>query len=232
MKKLSAWASLHPWSTRFLIVLMIYPILNLCGWALGWMIAEAGIYLNLAGIYLLCIAAFFIMAFYPRRRERERYRNFYQARKLGDLLLAFVSFLLITWSSNVSESKRTHAPLHATVQLTAEKSTSSPTVSIEKPSKKEKKTFKKFLKDLRKKYKEASNGGKVGLIILTIVVALVLIYLLAALSCSIACGGAEVAAWVIAIFGLGGIVFGTVKVIQRITRGPKKRVADDMPSSL
>ncbi len=231
MKKLSAWASLHPWSTRFIIVLLIYPLLNICGWALGWMLTEAGVGLNAAGIYLLCIAAFFIMAFYPRKRERDRYRNFYQARKQGDILLATVSFLLITWSSNVSEFKRTQAPLHATVQLSAVKSTTAPSVSIEKSSKKEKKTFKKFLKDLRKKYKDASKGGKVGLIILTIVIALVLVYLLAAVSCSIACGGAEALAWVVAVLGLGGIVFGTVKVIQRITRGPKKRVADDMPSS-
>ena len=231
MKNISAWANLHPWSTRFIIVLLIYPLMNFTGWALGWMLVENGIELNVLGIYLLCVAVFFIMAFYPRKRERNRYRNFYTARKTGDMLLALSSFLLITWTSNVSVHQGVQqSPIHATEQL-VKTNTASQTLSLEKPSKKEKKSFKKFLKDLRKKYKEASKGGKVGLIILTIVVALILIYLLAAVSCSIACGGAEALAWVVAILGLGGIVFGAVKVIQRITRGPKKARTEEMPSS-
>ncbi|MGZ5286906.1 MAG: hypothetical protein ACXWB9_06970 [Flavisolibacter sp.] len=226
MKNVSAWASRHPWPTRFIIVLLIYPLLNLTGWALGMMLLENGFQLNVLGIYLLCIAAFFIMAFYPRTRERHRYQNFYVSRKIGDGLLALTTFLLITWTGNVSGNNRVAtAPLHASEQSIKKN------VSIEKPSTKEKKTFKKFLKDLRKKYKDASKGGKVGLIVLTIVVALILIYLLAALSCSIACGGAEALAWIVAIFGLGGIIFGTVKVIQRITRGPKKVTTPEMPSS-
>ena len=72
MKNASAWASQHPWSTRFIIVLLIYPLLNFTGWALGVMLFDKGVELNVLGIYLISIAAFFIMAFYLRKSERSR----------------------------------------------------------------------------------------------------------------------------------------------------------------
>lgn len=65
---------------------------------------------------------------------------------------------------------------------------------------------------------QKSGAGKGLLIFLTIVGALALLYLLAALSCSIACSGADGLAILVFVAGLGLIVWLSVVVIKRILR--------------
>lgn len=78
----------------------------------------------------------------------------------------------------------------------------------------------KSYKIARKNHKAGEgNGEDTGIIILIIVGALAALFLLAALSCSIACGGAEGGASVLGILGTIGIVWGAVALIK----GVKKR---------
>lgn len=217
MRKISLWASYHRWSARFFIIFLIYPLLNFTGWLFGEMLYLNGIEINYGWYYLLSLITILVAATYPQRSERTS-TGFYTKRKIHDTSLALLSFLFITLTGNHfnAVNQTSVAPVHASTQLTA-------APSIEKPVKKEKKNLKKFIKDVRKKYKSAGDGEKILLISLTIILALVLIYLLGALSCSIACGGAEGLAYVVFFLGLGGIIFGTVRVIRGITRKSKKK---------
>ena len=62
------------------------------------------------------------------------------------------------------------------------------------------------------------TGEQVLLIILTILLALLLLYGVAALSCSIACSGADGLAVLVFLLGLGLIVWLTVALIKKISR--------------
>ena len=64
------------------------------------------------------------------------------------------------------------------------------------------------------------------LIILTIIGALGALYLVAALSCSLACNGSDAAALAVAILGLAGVIWATMAIIRRISRGAKKKRPD------
>jgi hypothetical protein len=86
----------------------------------------------------------------------------------------------------------------------------------------DKKTLKQNIKSYIKSYKQKSNGSKTLLIILSVLFAVGLLYALAALSCSIACSGSGALAILVAVAGTFGIVFGLIKLIERINKGPRK----------
>ena len=71
-----------------------------------------------------------------------------------------------------------------------------------------------------------AGGDRAGLIILAIIGALGLLYLLAALSCGIACNGAEGLAIAVLILGTAGIIWGLIAVIRAIKRGRKKEMKE------
>ena len=226
MKSISKWAHGHKWSSRLIIIFLIYPVLNIFGWILGGMISLEGWQFNEGWYYLLAILFILVAANYPRGSKRHTLKNFYFRRKISDSLLATLSFCFIVLSGNRSGyTESIVAPVFATVKNLSAATTEKPSV------KKEKKALKKLFKKLLHKYRKASDGEKVLLIILTIVVALALIYLLAALSCSIACGGAEGLAYVVFTLGLGGIVFGVVRVIRSISRKSRKKKEAEMRGS-
>ncbi|HEY0355009.1 MAG TPA: hypothetical protein VGC29_02325 [Flavisolibacter sp.] len=225
MKRISAWARDHVWSTRFIIVLLIYPLLNITGWLFGMILFEEGVHINEAFYYVLSLILLVLIVFYPDKQNKYIFKNFYLRRKLHDVLLATTTFCLVTVTGNhfTSVQPGTNNPVHASVYY------SSNTTNIEKPVK-EKKKLKKFLKDLKKKYKSLSKAEKTGLIIIVIVVAVLLIFLLGALACNIACAGSEGLAYVVFFLGLGGIIFGAVKIIQSIKKKPPQK-KEGVPST-
>jgi hypothetical protein len=217
MRVVSLYAKNYKWLARFLIVLVLYPVLNVSGWALGIILDVEGIQFNNSGFYILVFATLVIAATYPYKKHTSSYHR----RKISDALLASISFCFIVLTGNHFSSGSQYQninPAQASSQISIQ--------TIEKPSKEKKKAAKKFLRNLVKKYKHAGDGEKALLIILTILVALIVVYLLAALSCSIACGGMEALAYVVFILGLGGIVFGVVKIIEKISRKSKKKKAE------
>jgi hypothetical protein len=92
----------------------------------------------------------------------------------------------------------------------------------ENSNKIDKKTLKQNIKSYIKSYKKKSNGSKTLLIILSVLVAMGLLFGLAALSCSIACSGSGALAILVAVAGTFGIVFGLIKLIERIKHGPRE----------
>ncbi len=61
-------------------------------------------------------------------------------------------------------------------------------------------------------------------IILTIIVAIGLLTLLAGIVCNLSCSGADVAAGIVGVLGLTAIIWGSVVLINHITRRPKKKI--------
>jgi hypothetical protein len=77
-----------------------------------------------------------------------------------------------------------------------------------------------------KQDKETSKSDKTLLIILSVIVALGLLFGLGALSCSIACGGAEALAAIVAIAGTFIIIFLLVRTIKRISNPRSKEIEE------
>ena len=92
--------------------------------------------------------------------------------------------------------------------------------------------MKAALSEIRKAYRQDKNGKRITLVTLSIVIAVILTFLLAALSCEIACSGAEALAIIVFISGLAGIIFGLVGVIKSINRKYKKLKTDKEPATI
>jgi hypothetical protein len=220
MKSISIWAKHHVWPTRIIIILIIYPLLNLAGWLLGDLLYLNNIHLNLAWMYVLALVCFFLCATYPSRKNKQN--NFYVRQKLRDVLLALCTFCFIVLTGNNSNTgvseNASAASVHAAMAAT---SSLRPTPWHLKKGKK--KTIRQMLQRLEKKYRDAGKGTKVLLVILTLLAAVLLVYLLAALSCSVACSGAEALAYILFLVGLAGIIFGATRIIHRILKGPREK---------
>ena len=81
------------------------------------------------------------------------------------------------------------------------------------------KSIKRSIKSaIKQKKKQKTTVGEIALIVFSILIAAGLILLLTALSCSVACSGAEGAAIVLLISGITLITFLTVKVIKAILK--------------
>jgi hypothetical protein len=224
MKQISRWALQHRITAR-LLILLCYLLLNATAFIIGSLINPLPLWFS----WLITLPFLIALLSYPSRKRKSEYRNFYHARKASDLVLAACTFLLI-----VSSVSRYGAVPHTTPQNAAIASMQAP--AAEKPGKKKftihfnKKGFfakhwkkiKTHVREIRAALLKPGGAGKAALIILTILGAIVLLYVVAALSCSIACSGAEGLAFTVALLGTGLVVFLTVVVIRRIQHGPKK----------
>ena len=225
MLQLSFWARKHVWSTRLIIIFLIYPLLNISGWFIGDLLALNGITFNQNLGYILSFIILFLFLIYPYKIDKKRYRHYYAWKKTTEILMICTTFCFILLRGNGFNSENgTNLVVTSGYASVVDKNVEPSSKTLEK----EKKNFiKKFVKNLRNKYKNASKRDKTGMIILAILVALGLIFLLGVLSCSIACGGAEGLAYAIFFIGLGAIIFGLVRVIKRINRGePKQKKAE------
>ena len=222
MRTLVYWARDNRWKARIIIIFLIYPLLNLTGWLLGDLLSYHHIHISQAWCYPLSIFFLLLFLVYPFRADK-KYRHFYPWKRTVDalMIIASFSFILIRGNNFNSPGVQQYAVTssYAASQLTSNTSTE----PSAKPAKEKKKALKKFLQNLRKKYKNMSREEKTGLIILAVFVAVLLIFGLFALTCSIACSGAEGLAYVVFFLGLGGIIFGLVRVIRRIKLGPRKK---------
>ena len=222
MVKLAFWARTHVWPARLIIIFLIYPLLNIIGWFLGDMLALNGIYINQAWGYVLSFFILFLFLIYPFNVDKHRYKFYYTWKKSTDVLMILTTFCFILMRGNgFNSDSRSNVMITSGHAASVEKNIEPTTKKLTK----EKKNFiKKFVKKVRDKYKKASKRDQGLMIALAIIVGLLLIGLLGALTCSIACSGAEGLAYVVFFLGLGGIIFGLVRVIQRIQRGkPRER---------
>jgi hypothetical protein len=217
MRKISNWAHHHILATRLLLVFFIYPALNLAGWILGSALYEEGWSIGFSWGYPLSFITVIIIALYDSKRKGLSYRQ----GRFFHLLLALTSFIfiLITGTrSTLEPGSGASSHYSYTVQATE-------TIHSRPSVKKQKKGINRLLDRIRKKYAKSDDGTKAVLIILAVLAAIGLILLVGALACSIACSGSEALAYVVFFLGLGGIILGLVKIIQRISRGPRKKAA-------
>jgi hypothetical protein len=231
MKSISIWAHQHKTAARISIV-FIYLLLNIIGVFAGDVLFSMG-FLFPFFFYLSCILIVFTgLVIYPSKKNKAKYTNFYTRQKLADCLLISATFLLIVYHGNSinTNQQKNYNPVYGSSIFS---SNADHLEKISRPVKNKngaglsknnvRKNFKNTLKELRKKYTESTKSEKTILIILSILFALGLIIILGALSCSIACSGSEALADVVFFAGLGGIVFGLIKLIQRISRGKRKK---------
>lgn len=239
MKQLSLWAKNHKWASRILIVTS-FILLNILGIAMGILLNSFSIIIP--DIILITAVIIFITSWwvYPSKKDKENpiYRKrFYPLQKLCDFILVGSTFLMIIFFGNTGITPFSYSILN----VSAADSFSLPTDSTKtyKSIEEFKKTMKdadgkplkwkerkKLLKEQIRGIKKANNmsdTGKVFLIILCVLLAVALAYLVAALSCSLSCSGAEGAAAIVAILGIGGVAVLTFFLIRGITRKAKKK---------
>ena len=242
MKKLSRWAKENPWKARIIIILAHAALVTIA-LVTGENLTAIGI--QLPGWILTLFLYVFILAiiFYPSRQKRTAFKKdlYYFRQKSCDWLLAASTFFMIlclankntasiyffqpaSASNGISLTKETKKPTAAEILASLDYRDKSTLTRSEKKILKQE--FKKQLKNYvaAKLSGDKAEGDRAGLIILAIIAALGLLYLLTALSCGIACSGAEGLAIVVLLLGTAGIIWALIAVIRAIKRGKKKVV--------
>jgi hypothetical protein len=218
MKQLSYWAKANPHRARFLIVL-IYILLNIAGLITGVLLWASGIELKDSFILLLAVSVVSLYIIYPEKAV-------YYKRKVFHGLMAVCTFLIITFFGNQLQNPNPQLFFVKTTQAVtpvsySDQNKSNEPTNIKKEKRLQKKEARKLLKKLAVQ-NDRSKGTKIFLIILTVIIALALLFLLAAISCNIACAGVEAVAVLLALAGTFGIVFGAIRIIQRILGKERK----------
>ena len=226
MKKLAFWAHTHKNPAR-LIIILSYGVLNLLALFLGDIFHS----LNIEFTPTLYLFAFVLTLtgwmLYPSKSRKKEYRNFFLRQKFTDFILISATFLFTVYFGNAMNKPgfsifnpvQAISIIHPSSSSNVSKSPTAKT-SVSKKSFRQK--IRAEIKSIRKAYKDSSKSQKTGYIIVAVFVALVLLYGVAILACNLGCSGYEALAYVAFFLGLGGIIFGLVKIIQRITRGKSK----------
>lgn len=238
MKKISYWAKEHIWQARVLIVL-IYILLNAIGIFIGKLLNEINIVLPEAYFITCIIFTIALWLWYPGKNSARShsYSRSYVRRKVCDFSLGTITLLMIIYAGNhwqglfiktetAYASKVIRIPKDSSIHtnsLIQNFITSIKNKDVSKLTEREKiRLIKQQVKTV-KQDKQTSKGDKTLLIILSVLVAIGLLFGLGALSCSIACSGAEVLAAIVAIAGTFLIIFFLVKIIKRISNPPPKK---------
>lgn len=235
MKQLSIWAANNKWLSRILIILS-HGLLIIIAITISDILASIGKTFKGEWLYAIIIIAATIL--YPNKSFKSSYKNFYRRQKTLDFILVVFGFLLmISLASSLQQKDYSKIIIKtASGNMAVRYSVISdhevnPTKAKKVSKRNLKKTFKSQLTKIRKAYKDTSTGGQILLIFLAVVVALGLAGLVAGLSCNLSCSGSEGLAGVVLVVGLGGIIFGLIKVIQSITGKKRKKKIETVTES-
>ncbi|HET6994928.1 MAG TPA: hypothetical protein VFI06_08090 [Chitinophagaceae bacterium] len=233
MKKISLWARHH----RFIAIISIAIIKLLLAFIaayLGLLLLGMNIRLPFTVFFFALLLLIIAAIAYPSKHiTRFTKKQFYVRQKTCDFIIAACSFVMIgTWVNTnlpVTINTAAAATTATTITPTAEEILASLQYRDKSTlTRQEKRILKAEFKNQLKVYTVAklkgqkNDAAKAGLIILTIVAALGLLYLVAALACSLSCNGSDAAAVIVGLLGLALVIWGTIAVIKRITRKPKK----------
>ena len=226
MKKLAFWGRANKNSARTIIIIS-YVFLNLIALFLGDVIHSLNIAFTPLFFVFATVLTLVGWMIYPSKSRKKEYRNFFMRQKSADLLLVSATFLFIVYAGNslnrnwntFSNPVQAISIIHPTSPTNITHASSAKTTVTKKSLRKK---IRAEIKSIRKAYKDSTKGQKTLYIILAILAAAGLAYGLAALACGISCSGSEALAIVVFAVGLGGIIFGVIKLIQRITRGGPK----------
>jgi hypothetical protein len=245
MKSLTRWSYDHPWPARILIT-VLHLLLALTAILFGTLLFSLDIYLPIevkyGGITLFLVGTLL----YPMRSSRLNLLacNYRNSRWVAGLLLVS-SFIMISGGMNyrIQTVMQESPPPGEAYQVV-------PIVFKERPASRElqrrerrerremrrdnRQRFRSWRSELRTAVKalreNTDSGEKAILTILAVLGALVLLYGVLALSCSLACSGAEGAAYLVFFAGLGIIVWLLIVVIRRIHRGPPTKLTEPSQS--
>jgi len=233
MKSISIWAKSNIWQSRMLII-VIYIFLNGIGITTGMLLSEINIHLPYAYFMALILITIILWINYPDKHQKRSFSStsFYVRRKTFDFLLGTVTFLFIVYAGNHLEQMNLETET-ATASVIVPLSKDSAILNhpllkdfisslknreVSKLSQREKiKLIKKQIKAINRD-SGTSKSDKTLLLILSILIAIGLISGLAALSCSIACGGAEALAVIVFAGGLFLIIFFLVRFIKHLNK--------------
>ena len=213
--KISYWARENRWKARMLIIMGLIALTNI---AIFWgeLLHEEGVYVPTSILYGSAIVFLAFVISYPMSSRKE----FFLRRKLSDLVLLLTTCLMITAQSNHFASNTpfasalgTQSVAYAWVPKKVEQKTSNNLVN---KSKAEIRSLKKAVISELKVNKNYSDGEKVVLTILSVLGAAALLVLLAGAVCNLSCSGAEGAAALVAILGVGAVIFLFVILMKRI----------------
>lgn len=240
MQSISLWAHRHrPYAITLIVVLKI---------AFVFLALSAGILLRQQQVILpgtasyVCVGMMILLyLYYPHFAKK------YRSRKRMEMAFLFFSFWgAAFWSNQFNPTLQSSSPVFASVHpIKVKKPTAQQIIESLKYRHKssltrvEKRILKKELKIQAKQYVSAKLSGdkekarKTWLTLAVIVGALGILYLLAALTCTIACNGADGAAIAVAIIGFAGIIWGTIALIRRINKKKKEKqpTKEDVPAS-
>lgn len=232
MKQISIWAFHHKWLSRMAIVLS-HLILIVLALFIADILPQKNILVR--GQYIFLAIAVIAFAYYPAKKDKQRFKNFYRSQKTADLILVITGFLLTICFGSKLVNEQPYSiiqPVYASAMIAPN---SSPSIKV-KPDennhlRKDRKTFRHQINKIRRAYKETSTAGKTALIILAVFVAMGLSSFVAAAACSLSCSGSEGLAAVVGVIGMGAIIFGLIKVIQAILGKKKKKQTIAPPKS-
>lgn len=228
MKSISFWGRDHKIAARVIIVLC-YCILNISGLFLGDILHSIAGSFNPALLLIPLLITIAGFLFYPDKRNKDAYKNFYWQQKANDLLLISATFLFLVFAGNaVNRNYEWGTPVSA-AQIIPPAGNKNYIGNQKRANrlKADENTVVHPLKTWRKTFKSLRKKNKALLIIAVILGAGLLSYVVAGLSCGIMCSGSEALGTIVLIVGLTGIVYAAVGLIQRITHG--KRVENREP---
>ena len=232
MKRVSLWALHHKVLARVIIVVS-YLILNVIGFICGDLFFSLHIILTPVFFYITSALVIITFLVYPKKKKNKTFKTLYARQKIADVLLISATFLFIVYSWNSYNYGRSVNPLNPVFAVSVATANNSKVAKIDNSLSKKKidhaskKSYKKYVRSIvravRKKYKDSTPGQKVLYISLLVIAAILAIFLISALACNIICSGAEALGYLILILGIGGVIFGLVKLIQRVKRGPPQK---------
>lgn len=237
MKQISYWASTHIAMARLLIV-VIKIVMAALAYYTGILLTGMQVKLPAAllnGFALLLMLA--VVVCYPKNQKTAGYKKLqYARRKLCDFLLPLCAVMVIIASVNHADIVNISTVAYASTIVkgkTAQEILQSGK-SRESLTGKEKRVLKReFFKQLKVYAAAVIKGDEAGSdnafkVILAIIALLGLLYLLMALVCNLSCGGSDVAAVLVGVLGLAGLIWGFVAVLNAIKR--KSAIAGNVPT--
>ncbi|MEO6683804.1 MAG: hypothetical protein ABIN48_13360 [Ginsengibacter sp.] len=228
MKTLAYWARENKNTARW-IICIFYVFFNLIALFLGDLFHSMNIGFTSPFFLFALLLSLSGWMLYPSKRNKRDYKNFFFRQKFCDLILVSATFLFMIYFGNalnnnqnlIRNQVQAISVIHSGDQIVLKNTSTEKSTFSKKQFRKE---VLAKIKHLRKAYKETGKGNKTLLIALAILGALFLSMGIAALSCNIACSGSEALSIVVLVLGIGGIIFGLIKLIQRISRGKRKEI--------
>lgn len=227
MKKLSSWASHHR-KLSWTIITLCQVLIYFAAMYTGYLLHDAGITLPLS-VFLIALSILIISAIlYPPKSFRS---NRYVLQKTCDFAIGLSVFVCLCFfynDNNKVSSFNTYSSLQGSLSLPKamskkDSSFSLATVSLSKKElRKQARDFKKLFQAY-KGQQEDDAIGKTVWIILVVIGALVGLSFVAVLACSLSCSGADVAAALVGIAGVVGLIWLAVHFIKKILRKKSRR---------